>query len=48
MFFVQDASEAAEAARRILFDDKRLGQEARECAVEVFDAAKNLRKMVGL
>jgi hypothetical protein len=48
MFFVQDASEAAEAARRILFDDKRLGQEARECAVEVFDAAKNLRKMIGL
>ena len=49
MFFVRDAAEAAAAANAGL---ARLGavlsREARECAVEVFDSAKNLRKILGL
>ena len=46
--FVRDAGEAAEAARRILRDWPRLSREARQCAVEVFDSAKNLRKILAL
>ena len=48
MFFVRDATEAAAAARRMLGDWKNLSRQARECAVEVFDSAKNLRKILGL
>jgi hypothetical protein len=31
-----------------LDDWKKLSRQARECAVEVFDSAKNLRKILGL
>jgi len=48
MFFVDNAAEAAEAARKILRDEKMLARNARNCAVEVFDSAKNLRKILGL
>ena len=48
MFFVNDAAEAAEAARQILREGNSLTREARQCAVEVFDAAKNLRKILDL
>ena len=48
MFFVQGAEEAAEAARQVLRHGKRLGREARACAREVFDSAKNLRRILGL
>ena len=48
MFFVESAAEAAEAARRILHEGAALTREARECAVEVFDSAKNLGKILGL
>jgi hypothetical protein len=48
MFFVGDAEEAAEAARAVLRDGKRLARVARHCALEVFDSAKNLRGMLGL
>ena len=48
MFFVRDAEETAEAARRVLSDWPRLSREARRCAVEVFDSAKNLRKILAL
>ena len=48
MFFVDGPAEAAEAARRILRGDKGLAREARSCAVEVFDSAKNLRKILDL
>ena len=48
MFFVGSAAEAAEAAKRVLRDWKPLAREARECAVEVFDSAKNLRKILGV
>jgi len=48
MFFVNDPAEAAEAARRILRDGKDLAREARRCAVEVFDSAKNIGKILNL
>jgi len=47
-FFVRNAEGAAEAARRILCDWPRLAREARRCAVEVFDSAGNLRKILAL
>lgn len=45
---VQNAEEAAEAARRVLRDWPRRAREARRCALEVFDSARNLRKILGL
>ena len=48
MFFVHNAKEASEAARRILSDGERLAHKARICALEVFDSAKNLRKILDL
>jgi hypothetical protein len=48
MFFVRDAAEAAAAAERILGDWKTLSGQARECALEIFDSAKNLRKILGI
>ena len=48
MLFVRNVTEAATAARRVLGDWERLSRQARECAVEVFDSAKNLRKILGL
>ena len=48
MFFVGSAAEAAVAAKRILGDWEVLSGEARECAIEVFDSAKNLRKILGI
>jgi hypothetical protein len=48
MFFVRDFAEAAAAARRVLRDWAALSRQARECAVEVFDSTKNLRKILGL
>ena len=47
-FFVQNAEEAAEAARRVLRDCPRLSREARRCALEVFDSVRNLRKILAL
>ncbi|MGI8891061.1 MAG: hypothetical protein ACR2G0_09815 [Chthoniobacterales bacterium] len=46
-FFVRNAAEAAAAAREVLADWPRLSREARECAVETFDSALNLRKILG-
>jgi hypothetical protein len=48
MLFVRGVTEATAAARRILSDWEILSRQARECAVEVFDSAKNLRKILGL
>ena len=42
------AAEAAVAAKRVLRDWETLAREARECAIEVFDSAKNLRKILGI
>ena len=48
MFFVRDAAEAAAAAEHILGDWKIISRQARECALEIFDSAKNLRKILGI
>ena len=48
LLFVRNAEEAAAAAKRVLRDWDRLSRQARDCAVEVFDSAKNLRKILGL
>jgi hypothetical protein len=47
-FFVSDAASAAEAAREVLRDWPRLSKIARRTAVEVFDSAKNLSKILAL
>jgi hypothetical protein len=46
--FVRGANEAERAVKLVLRDWARLSRQARNCAVEVFDSAKNLRKIVDL
>ena len=46
MFFVGSAAQTAVAATRVLRDWEALAREARECAVEVFDSARNLHKIL--
>jgi hypothetical protein len=46
--FVRGADEAERAVKQVLRDWPRLSRQARNCAVEVFDSAKNLRKILGL
>ncbi|MEO6052559.1 MAG: glycosyltransferase, partial [Chthoniobacterales bacterium] len=46
--WMHDRETAAEAARRLLLDWDILSKSARACAVEYFDAPKNLRKILGL
>jgi hypothetical protein len=46
--FVADAAEAEEAVKATLADWPRLAQAGRESAREVFDSAKNLRKILDL
>jgi hypothetical protein len=48
MIFVRDAAGADYAARRILRDWRQLSRQARECAVEIFDSTKNLRKILAI
>jgi hypothetical protein len=48
LFFIEGATEAAAAAHQVLHDWTMLSRQARECAVEVFDSAKNLRQILGL
>jgi hypothetical protein len=45
--FVGDIESATAAAEDILANWTRRSREARECAVEVFDSAKNLAKILG-
>ena len=40
--------EAEMAVKDVLFDWAQLSKQARACAVEVFDSAKNLRKILDL
>lgn len=47
MFFVRTLEEALEAAQLVLSDWPRLSQLARSTAVEYFDTAKTLQKMLG-
>ena len=46
--FVRDACEAESAVKEVLGDWLRLSRRARDCAVQVFDAAKNLRNILDL
>jgi hypothetical protein len=46
--FVHDLDNAEAAAREVAADWARLSEQARACAVEVFDAAKNVRKILSL
>ncbi len=46
--FVRDAGEAGSAVKEVLRDWPRLSRQARDCAVEVFDSAKNLRNILNL
>jgi hypothetical protein len=46
--FIRSAAEAEAAVREVLGDWSRLSKQARECAVEVFDSAKTLRKILGI
>jgi hypothetical protein len=46
--FVRDAREAETAVKEVLRDWARLSKEARNCAVEIFDSSKNLRRILAL
>ena len=46
--FVSSLDEAEAAVREVLADWALLSKQARACAVETFDSAKNLRKILGL
>jgi hypothetical protein len=46
--FVSGAAEAAEATERVMAQWSRMSKQARRCAVEVFDAARNLRRILDL
>jgi hypothetical protein len=45
--FVSDLEQAESAIREIMAKWQRYSRAARECAVEVFDSAKNLRRILG-
>jgi hypothetical protein len=44
--FIRPAANAEAAVREVLHDWSRLSQQARQCAVEVFDSVKNLRRIL--
>jgi hypothetical protein len=46
--FVRDADQAEKAIVRVLREWPALSKHARACAIDVFDSAKNLRKILGL
>ena len=46
--FVRDADEAESAVKEVLRDWPQISRQARDCAVEVFDAAKNIRNILNL
>src|SRR5438876_10605891 len=46
--FARDADEAETAVKEVLWDWARLSKEARNCAVEIFDSAENLRRILAL
>ena len=46
--FIRKIDEAETAVKEVLRDWPRLSKQARACAVEVFDSAKNLRKILGM
>jgi hypothetical protein len=46
--FVNGIDEAEAAAHEVVADWERLSKQARDCAIETFDSARNLRKILGL
>jgi hypothetical protein len=46
--FIRSAAEAEAAVRDVLRDWSRLSKQARQCAVEVFDSVRNLRRILDL
>jgi hypothetical protein len=46
--FIQSVAEAGVAVREVLHDWSQLSKQARQCAVEVFDSVKNLRRILDL
>ena len=44
--FIRSVAEAEAALREVLRDRSQLSKQARHCAVEVFDSAKNLRRIL--
>jgi hypothetical protein len=46
--FVQDADEAEAAIKEVLREWPKFSRQARNCAVEVFDSAENLRRILGI
>lgn len=44
--FIRSAAEAEAVVREVLHDWARLSKQARQCAVEVFDSVKNLRRIL--
>jgi hypothetical protein len=46
--FIHDLESAEAAANEVMADWPHFSRTARECAVEVFDSVKNLRKILGL
>ena len=46
--FVHDVDTAESAVKEVMADWPRFSRQARACAVEIFDSAKNLRKILGL
>ena len=47
-YFIRSAAEAEAVIHEVLHDWSRLSKQARQCAVEVFDSAKNLRRVLDL
>jgi len=48
IFFVNDALTAAEATREVMRSWSRYSRSARACATELFDSARNLRRILNL
>jgi glycosyltransferase involved in cell wall biosynthesis len=46
--FVRNVNEAEAAVKEVLRNWPRLSKQARACAVEIFDSARNLRRILGL
>jgi hypothetical protein len=46
--FIRNIADAEAAVKEVLRNWPRLSKQARACAVEVFDSAKNLRKILGI
>jgi hypothetical protein len=45
-YFIRSVAEAEAAVREVLQDWSRLSKQARQCAVEVFDSVRNLRRIL--